>query len=133
MFLLDTDTLIYSLKGDAAVVHNLERHRYDPLKISVISLMALYYGAYKSRQAVANLAKVRRIENAFEILPLELSVAATFGMLKAGLEAQATPLDDFDLVVAAGALAFNLTLVTNNERHFRRIEGLKLENWTHRI
>ena len=50
MFLLDTDTLIYSLKGEEAVVRNLEAHQQDPLKISVISLLELYYGAYKSKK-----------------------------------------------------------------------------------
>jgi tRNA(fMet)-specific endonuclease VapC len=130
MFLLDTDTLVYSLKGNKAVVRNLELHRHDILKISVISLMELFYGAYKSERVAANLAKVRRVADAFEVLALDFATAETFGMIKANLESQGTPLDDFDLVIAAGALAFNLTLVTNNEKHFLRLEGLKLENWT---
>jgi tRNA(fMet)-specific endonuclease VapC len=130
MYLLDTDTIIYSLKGNDPVIRNLKVHQMDPLKISAISLMELYYGAYKSQQATANLAKVRYIENAFDILPIDFSIAETFGMLKSGLESQGTPLDDFDLVIAAAALTHNLTLVTNNEKHFRRVEGLKLANWT---
>ena len=132
MFLLDTDTLIYSLKGNDAVVRNLATHQRDPLKVSVITIMELYYGAYKSEKAAANLAKVRRIENAFDILSVDFSIAETFGMLKSALESQGTPLDDFDLVIAASALAHNLTLVTNNEKHFRRVEGLKLDNWSGR-
>ena len=130
MFLLDTDTLIYSLKGNDAVVRNLATHQRDPLKVSVITTMELYYGAYKSEKAAANLAKVRRIENAFDILSVDFSIAETFGMLKSALESQGTPLDDFDLVIAASALAHNLTLVTNNEKHFRRVEGLRLDNWS---
>ena len=129
MFLLDTDTLIYSLKGEEAVVRNLEAHQQDPLKISVISLLELYYGAYKSKKKTANLAKVRRIENNFDILPVDFAIAETFGMIKATLEIKGTPLDDFDLAIAACALAYNLTLVTNNEKHFQRVEGLKLANW----
>jgi tRNA(fMet)-specific endonuclease VapC len=129
MFLLDTDSLIYSLKGDETVIRNLEKHHLDPLKISVISLMELYYGSYKSEKATANLAKVRRIENNFDIISVDFSIAETFGMIKSNLEYQGTPLDDFDLVIAASALAYNLILVTNNEKHFLRVEGLKLENW----
>jgi tRNA(fMet)-specific endonuclease VapC len=129
MLLLDTDTLIYCLKGEEAVVRNLELHQQDPIKISVISLLELYYGAYKSEKKTANLAKVRRIENAFEILPVDFAIAETFGMIKATLESRGTPLDDFDIVIAACALAYNLTLVTNNEKHFQRVEGLKLANW----
>jgi predicted nucleic acid-binding protein len=60
---------------------------------------------------------------------VDFSVAETFGMIKSHLEFQGTPLDDFDLVIAASALANNLILVTNNEKHFRRVEGLELDNW----
>ncbi len=125
MFLLDTDTLIYALKGDEAVVRHLEIHQHDILRVSVISLMELYYGAYKSERITANLAKVRRIENAFDILALDDSTAETSGMIKSGLEFQGSPLDDFDVVIAACAVASNLTLVTNNERHFRRVGFLQ--------
>ena len=51
-------------------------------------------------------------------------------MLKANLEKSGARLDDFDLIVASCAMAHNLMLVTNNVRHFQRIEGLKLTNWT---
>lgn len=129
MFLLDTDTLIYSLKGHRTVIRNLENHQRDPLKISVISLMELYYGSYKSKKKNANLAKVRRIEDSLDIIPVDFSIAETFGMIKSGLESQGTPLDDFDLVIAACALAYNLVLVTDNEKHFLRVEGLRVNNW----
>lgn len=129
MFLLDTDTIIYSLKGNDRVVRNLENHQHDPLKISVISLMELYYGAYKSEKINANLAKVRRIENVFDAISVDFFISETFGMIKSDLESQGTPLDDFDLIIAATALAYNLILVTNNEKHFRRVEGINLDNW----
>jgi predicted nucleic acid-binding protein len=51
-------------------------------------------------------------------------------MIKAQLEKAGSPLDDFDLIIASCALSNNLMLVTNNVRHFQRIEGLKLTNWT---
>lgn len=114
-------------------MRRLESHQYDPLKISVISLMELYYGAHKSEKVTANLSRVRWIENAFDVLPVDVSIAGTFGMIKSNLEFQGTPLDDFDLIIAATALASNLRLVTNNERHFSRVEGLKLENWARPI
>ena len=91
--------------------------------------MERYYGAYKSAAVTANVAKVRRIENAFDVITVDFSLAETFGMLKSGLETKCTPLDDFDLVLAACALAHNLTVVTNNEKHFERVEGLRLESW----
>jgi len=68
MYLLDTDTIIYSLKGNDKVNNNLQSHVDDPMKICVITLMKLYFGAYKSERVAGNLAKVRTIESAFEII-----------------------------------------------------------------
>jgi predicted nucleic acid-binding protein len=68
MFLIDTDTIIYNLKGNDAVTKNLQRHFEDPIKVSVITLMELYFGAYKSEKVAVNLAKVRTLENSFEVI-----------------------------------------------------------------
>jgi predicted nucleic acid-binding protein len=129
MFLLDTDTIILSLKGHPTVKENLRRHQNDPLKVSVITCMELYYGAYKSPNVAGNLAKIQMIEAVLEVIPLGSESAQIFGMLKAQMEKKGTRLDDFDLAIAAGALAQNLILVTNNLSHFKRIPGLKLANW----
>jgi len=130
MYLLDTDTLIYSLKGNRAVAKNLELHIEDPMRVSVIAMMELYFGAYKSERFEANMAKVRTIEQSFEVLPAGKEIADVFGAMKASLQKNGNPLDDFDLIIAATALSRNLVLVTNNTRHFARIEGLKLANWS---
>lgn len=130
MYLLDTDTVIYSLKGHPTVKINLERHRNAILKISVVTLMELYYGAFKSQKVMSNLGKIKTIEEAIEIVPLARESAEVFAMLKANLQKAGTPLDDFDLILAACALAHDLVLVTNNIKHFKRIEGLRLANWT---
>ncbi len=130
MYLLDTDTIIYILKGQEAAVLNLREHLNDPLNICAVSLMELYYGAYKSRKVESNLAKVRALEKRIEVLPVGEETAGVFGLTKANLERAGTPLDDFDLCVAACALTHNLVLATNNIRHFRRVEGLRLTNWT---
>ena len=129
MYLLDTDIIIYSLKGHPVLQENLRRHLNDPLQISIVTCLELYYGAYKSQQVTGNLAKVKRIEETLEVIPLGAEAAEIFGRLKAQLEIKGTRLDDFDLMIAACALTHNLTLVTNNEMHFRRIDGLKVTNW----
>ena len=130
MYLLDTDTIIYSLKGHEAVSRHLQSHLDDPMKISIITCMELYYGAHKSKKITGNLAKIRTLEQSIEVLPVGRESAETYGMLKAQLEKQGSRLDDFDLIIAASALAHNLTLITNNTDHFKRIDGLKLANWT---
>ena len=129
MYLLDTDTVIFNLKGHETVRENLQRHFDDPIKISIVTIMELYYGAYKSQRVTSNLAKIKTLEQSLEIIPIGQESAEIFGMLKAQLETQGSRLDDFDLAIAACALAHNLTLVTNNIEHFKRIDGLKLENW----
>jgi len=130
MYLLDTDMIIYSLKAHEAVRRNLRRHLHDPIKISAVTLMELYYGAYKSKKVANNLAKIKTIENTFEIIPVSRELVEIFGVLKSGLEKIGKPLDDFDLILASTAMSHSLTIVTNNEKHFGRIDGLKMENWS---
>jgi predicted nucleic acid-binding protein len=129
MYLLDTDIIIYNLKGSEKIRQALRLHLQDPIKISIITLMELYYGAYKSRHIDANLAKVKTIEQSFEVISTGQESAETFARLKSELEIKGTRLDDFDLLIASCALAHNLTLVSNNTKHFQRIPGLRLENW----
>ena len=129
MYLLDTDTIIYNLKGDLKVQENLRLHVNDLIQISIITLMELYYGAYKSQHVDANLAKIKTLEQYLEIFTTGQETAEIYGRLKAKLESVGSRLDDFDLIIASTALTHNLVLVTNNEKHFQRIEGLKLENW----
>jgi len=130
MYLLDTDTIIYTLKGHPAIKKNLEKHFNDPIKLSVITLMELYYGAYKSQKVSSNLARIKALESSLAIIPLGKEIVELFGMYKAKLEKAGTPLDDFDLIIASTALVHNLLLVTNNVKHFRKVQGLKITNWT---
>ena len=130
MYLLDTDIVIYNLKGHKVVHDNLRKHYNDLLCLSVISLMELYYGAYKSERIESNLAKIKTIESCLKIIRIGEEVVELFGMLKSKLENEGQTLDDFDLIIASIALTHNMILVTNNTRHFKRIEGLRLENWS---
>jgi predicted nucleic acid-binding protein len=129
MYLLDTDIVIYSLKGHSAVKKNLERNLHAALKISIVTLMELYCGAYKSQKVASNIGKIKLLEDAVEIIALGRESAEIYAMLKADLEKAGLPLDDFDLILAACALSHDLVLVTNNVKHFQRIQGLKYENW----
>ena len=129
MYLLDTDTIIYSMKGNTAVQANLRVHLNDPIKICTVTLMELYYGAHKSREVTSNLAKIKTMEHSLDILPVGTECVEVFGLLKAKLEKAGSPLDDFDLIIASCAIANNLVLVTNNTKHFKRITGLKQVNW----
>ena len=97
--------------------------------ISVVTYGELVFGARKSEQVERNLATVHRVAEIYPMLPVTRSVIETFAGLKADLQHAGTPLDDMDLLIAATALSHNLTLVTNNEKHFSRISGLAVVNW----
>lgn len=130
MYLLDTDILIYALKNHPVVVRNLEETASAPKALSVITYGELVYGAMKSVRRQENLARVRRTGEIFPVIDVTRAVMDVFGSLKAELTTKGTPLDDFDLIIASTALSLNYSLVTNNERHFQRVPGLRVENWT---
>jgi tRNA(fMet)-specific endonuclease VapC len=129
MFLIDTDILIYSLKGDPAVMDHLNRTASSAKAISVISYGELLYGAHKSARPIDNLARVRRLGEVLPVIDISPAIMEAFGSLKARLEESGNRLDDFDLVIAATAITIGYRLVTNNEKHFSRIEGLEIEDW----
>ena len=86
MYLLDTDILIYSLKAHKIVQQNLQHHLHDPINISAVTLLELYYGAYKSQMVANNLAKIKTIENTLEIISISRELVEIFGILKSNLE-----------------------------------------------
>lgn len=129
MFLIDTDIIIYNFNGNSVVADNLRMHRTQPIMISVITYGELVYGARKSRQIERNLATAHRVAEIYPMLPVTQAVIETFASLRADLQMAGTPLDDMDLLIAATALSHNLTLVTNNKKHFGRIPGLEVVNW----
>ena len=132
MYLIDTDTVIYALKGDEQVVKRFQETAAEPKALSVVTYGELLYGALKSRRRQENLAKVRRLQEIFPIVEATNAIMETYAAIKADVDIRGKPLDDFDLVIAATAISLGYRLVTNNERHFRCIEELKLENWTRR-
>ena len=87
------------------------------------------YGAKKSKAVEKNLARVYRIAELFPIIDITPAVVETFGEIKTSLEKQGNIVADMDLLIAATALTHNLILVTNNQKHFERINGLDIENW----
>jgi tRNA(fMet)-specific endonuclease VapC len=130
MYLLDSDIIIFALKGVDRVVENFNSHSADPKALSVITYGELVYGAQRSARPVQNLAKVRRVAEIFPVVDVSRAIMETFGSIKADLGSKGRTVADFDLVIASTALILNYKLVTSNERHFRHIPGLPIENWT---
>ena len=129
-YLIDTDIIIYSLKNNSCVQYNFKRTKNYYKSISVITYAELKYGANKSSNYEKNIASLNRISEIFPIIPISKSIADTFSEVKSILEKKGDVTDDMDLLIAATALTMNLILVTNNVKHFNKIKGLKIENWT---
>lgn len=130
MYLLDSDTLIFALRGNTKVADNFELHAVEPKAISVISYGELLYGANLSARSVENSAKVRRLSELFPLIDVSPAIMETFSSLKVKLRKKGKKIDEFDLIIASTAINLNYTLVTNNTRHFSLIPSLETVNWS---
>jgi len=97
--------------------------------LSVITFGELMYGAENSAQRAAALELLRGLAQVLPVLDLPDTTAEAYGRIRAELERAGQMIGNNDLWIAAHARAAGLTLVTNNEREFRRVRGLKVENW----
>jgi tRNA(fMet)-specific endonuclease VapC len=128
--LLDTDTCIYALNGNADVLERLRAHGRRDLFVSAITEAELRVGAAKSSKPVKMLRILQRFLSAFEIVEFNSEDAAAYADVRAKLERAGTPIGALDTLIAAQAIARGLTLVSNNEREFGRVTGLRLVNWS---
>lgn len=123
-YLVDTDVIVNHLREREGIPEQI----LDEGTISIISLAELIYGAYKSLHPQKTLITLKNDLQIldFEIINLNEIIMAEFGKIKADLEIKGERLDDFDLLIAATAIVNNLTLVTRNSKHFKRIKDLKM-------
>ena len=130
-YLLETDICIYAINGrPPEVLTQLLAHEDEGIAISVVTASELFFGVRKSASR-RNLAALESFIGALTVLDFDIEAARRYGELRAHLEKKGTPIGSMDMQIAAHALALDLTLVTNNEREFRRVPGLRIENWAH--
>lgn len=128
-YLLDTNIvsdLVRNPQGRAAA--KIAEVGEDAVATSIIVAAELRYGALK-KGATRLAEQLDVILSAFEVLPLETPAEAAYASARVALEAAGTPIGGNDLLIAAQALALDLVVVTNNEREFGRVGGLRIENW----
>ena len=129
-YLLDTNICIYIRKQKPErVSQRFHKVGFGEAAISVITYGELLYGANKSGQRARSLATVQEFVRIVPPLPLPENAAEAYGFIRAALERRGEIIGNNDLWIAAHALAAGLTLVTNNEKEFRRVRGLKVQNW----
>lgn len=87
------------------------------------------YGVEKSSNVDRNRKALSSFIAAFRVVDFDCTASSEYGQIRACLESNGTPIGPMDLLIAAHAKSLELTLVTNNEKEFRRVNGLKIENW----
>ncbi len=129
-YLLDTNICIYIAKHNPPAVRaRFEQLSADALAMSVITLGELQHGAEKSQARDKALKALQQLQNAIQVVPLTDASGRHYGQIRSALERTGQPIGNNDLWIAAHARAEGWVLVTNNEREFRRVDGLAIENW----
>ena len=127
-YMLDTDTVSFALRGQGQVGARLLEHRPSQLCISSITLAELRFGVEAQRSQ-----RLHRLVSTFvesvEVVPFDQGAADRFALVATALARRGTPIGTFDTLMAAHALSLGVTFVTNNTQHFRRVAGLRTENW----
>ena len=128
-FMLDTDTCIYTIKRKPPHIKRLFNANIGRLCISSITWGELIYGAEKSSNTASNLGQLEGFAARLEILPFGDNEAKQFGQVRAELEAKGKLIGPFDMMIAGHARSQGLVLITNNVREFKKVDGLRVENW----
>jgi tRNA(fMet)-specific endonuclease VapC len=130
-YMLDTNICIYIAKHQPPQMKaRFEQLKPGQLVMSAITYGELQYGASKSSQRSRALQQLQQLVQDIPVESLDSAAAQAYGEVRATLEKQGRPIGNNDLWIAAHAMALDVTLATNNEREFRRIPGLSVENWT---
>ncbi len=128
-YLLDADTVSYALRGQGQVAARILEHAPSEICISAITLAELRFGAEAKKSQRLRRA-IRSFVRDVAVVAFDDAAAERFAEVAVDLATSGTPIGVFDTLVAAQALALGLVVVTNNTRHFGRVAGLKVENWT---
>jgi tRNA(fMet)-specific endonuclease VapC len=129
-YLLDTNTVAFHIRQSSPHLRRRLRHvPIERLALSVVTEMEIRYGLARN-PALRIAPLVETFLAGIAVLPLTSEVARAYGSVRAGLERAGTPIGPLDLMIGAHALAVGATLITNNLAEFRRIAGLRCEDWT---
>ena len=129
--MLDTNTCIALIKRKP--VHALNRfndYLIGEIGVSAVTLAELRYGVAKSQHQDKNQAALNEFLLPLDVAPFDEAATLVYGLVRATLERQGTPIGPLDTMIGAHALSLGATLVTNNTREFNRITGLTVIDWT---
>lgn len=126
--MLDTDTVSYAIRGVGDVGQKIVERTPSELCISAITLAELRFGVGRRKSRKLDRAVDGFVTN-LAVVPFDGGCAMTFGRIASKLAESGALIGETDTLIAAHAVTLGLTLVTNNEKHFTRVAGLKIVNW----
>ena len=128
-YLLDTNACIRLMRGDGNVRHHLSSKAPDDCAVSMVTVFELFSGVEKCADPRKEALKVRRLLDAFHLLPFDWDSALHTAKIRGHLEKIGKIIGPYDLQLAGQSLALELILVTHNIREFSRVPGLSIEDW----
>ena len=128
-YLLDTNMLIYTIKHRPPQVRKAFTVHNEQMAVSTITVGELVYGAERSACPERNLADIEGLFSRVEVIEFDAKAAYHFGQIRAELYAKGRPIGPYDMMIAGHARSEGLILVSNNEKEFERVSGLRMENW----
>lgn len=128
-YLLDTNICIFFIKGRYDLDRKFKKVGPQNCFISEITLAELLFGVMNSQHIEKNRAALDLFLTKVKVIPI-FNALECYAEEKARLRRLGRPIEDFDLLIAASAVANRLTLITNNTRHFQNLHNISLEDWT---
>lgn len=128
-YLLDSDICIFYFRGDFNLARKIDSIGVENCFVSEISLLELTFGAYNSNRFEKHIAEAQKLEELFKILPIR-PVKDIFGKERKRLKDTGNQIPNFDLLIGCTSVHKGITMVTRNVKHFERIEGIQIEDWT---
>jgi tRNA(fMet)-specific endonuclease VapC len=126
--LVDTDWAIHHLNGHQPIIQRLQDLQHEGLGLSILALAEMYEGVYYSRDPEESERGLLTFLESVSLIGIDEETAKIFARERGRLRAAGMLIGDVDLFIAATALQHGVTLLTNNRRHFERIEGLQIES-----
>lgn len=131
MFMLDTDICIYIMKERfSQLLDRLEDVAVSKTCMSAITHAELMNGVCKSERKEKNLIVLKTLIKSVQVIPFDEQAGEVYGRVRSDLEKRGEIIGNHDLLIASHALSQKMTLVTHNTREFKRVKGLKMEDWT---
>ena len=127
-FLIDTDWVIDHFNRVGVVTQRLQELQKQGLALSIVSVAELWEGVHFSHSPERSQTMLEEFLSGVVVLGIDEEICKRFGQLRGSLRRQGKIVGDFDLLIASSAIRHNLTLLTNNRKHFENIEGLRLES-----